>query len=228
MIGERFITNEGYELEVIELAKTDSNYRKYFKVKFIDGGYETIVRGDIIKAGGIKNKLAKNIFGVGSLGYADSRKDVKKYKLWYNMLSRCYNIKDKSYKYYGEKGVTVCERWLRYDLFLEDVELVEGFNKEDFYNKKIFLDKDYKSDTDNKIYSLETCKFISNLDNQDKRTEEYNAKHIKIVVFPDGHEEVIKNLAKFCKEHNLHRQNAQGCLNGIQKQTKGYKFYYKK
>ena len=32
-------------------------------------------------------------------------------KIWRGMLRRCSNVKDKSYKYYGGKGVTVCDEW---------------------------------------------------------------------------------------------------------------------
>lgn len=33
------------------------------------------------------------------------------YFLWYNMISRCHNVKGKGYEYYGDKGVYVCKRW---------------------------------------------------------------------------------------------------------------------
>ena len=226
MINKIFKNTEGSEFKVLKLDRIDNNFKKYYLIKFIDSGYETISRSDTIKSGKIKDKLAKNIFGVASLGYANSRDDTITYKEWYNMISRCYNPKDKSYKYYGAKGVKVEDKWLRYDLFLEDLSLIEGYDKDKFYKRTIFLDKDLKS-INNKLYSLETCIFLTQHENQKQRTKEYNSKHIKIVVFPDGHEEEIENLSEFCKLHNLHRQNAQGCLNGKQKQTKGYKFYYK-
>ena len=31
--------------------------------------------------------------------------------VWRTMHNRCYNINVKSYKYYGAKGIIVCERW---------------------------------------------------------------------------------------------------------------------
>lgn len=35
------------------------------------------------------------------------------------MMSRCYNKKDKSWKFYGEHGVTVCNQWHDYRVFKE-------------------------------------------------------------------------------------------------------------
>lgn len=40
---------------------------------------------------------------------------------WYNsyrcMRSRCYRPKDPSYKYYGGRGIAVCDEWHRFDVF---------------------------------------------------------------------------------------------------------------
>lgn len=33
------------------------------------------------------------------------------YTAWRQMKQRCYNIKDKAYKYYGARGISVCEKW---------------------------------------------------------------------------------------------------------------------
>lgn len=34
------------------------------------------------------------------------------YVAYYSMLTRCYNINDPSYSYYGARGIKVCDRWL--------------------------------------------------------------------------------------------------------------------
>lgn len=44
------------------------------------------------------------------------------YSAWQGMLSRCYNSKVPSYRYYGGRGIQVCERWRRsYTNFLADM-----------------------------------------------------------------------------------------------------------
>lgn len=42
--------------------------------------------------------------------------------IWYGMLKRCYNPKNASYKYYGGRGITVCDRWREsFETFLGDM-----------------------------------------------------------------------------------------------------------
>lgn len=38
---------------------------------------------------------------------------TKEYIAWDRMKSRCSNPKNRSYRWYGAKGVTVCEQWLK-------------------------------------------------------------------------------------------------------------------
>ena len=146
-------------------------------------------------------------------------------KIWRNIIYRCYCKFDKSYKYYGEQGVKVCDRWHRFDYFLEDIPNIKGFNKTLFDEHKLKLDKDILSDNDNKIYSLETTTWVEDIVNQEQRTLEYNFKNKKFAIFPDGHIEQILHVTNFCKQHGLLRQNVNLCLSGKQKSTKGFKFY---
>lgn len=37
------------------------------------------------------------------------------------MLSRCSDPRNNSYRFYGARGVAVCERWLSFDNFLADM-----------------------------------------------------------------------------------------------------------
>lgn len=35
----------------------------------------------------------------------------KLYDVWYQMKKRCYRKENSNYKYYGERGITVCDEW---------------------------------------------------------------------------------------------------------------------
>ncbi len=43
------------------------------------------------------------------------------YSSWAAMKQRCLNIHNKDYPIWGQKGITVCDRWLRFENFLEDM-----------------------------------------------------------------------------------------------------------
>lgn len=69
-------------------------------------------RGHTVSCGCQKRDvtIAKNING--RVHPDELRRDSRLYRIYYGMLSRCYNAKDgRHYKYYGAQGVTVCEEW---------------------------------------------------------------------------------------------------------------------
>src|SRR6516164_1958590 len=52
--------------------------------------------------------------------------DRQLYSLWTNMMRRCYNPSSGKYRYYGARGVTVCDRWHDVSLFAEDIKRLLG------------------------------------------------------------------------------------------------------
>lgn len=43
------------------------------------------------------------------------------YKAWKHLRERCTNPADKSYFRYGNRGISFCKRWLKFENFLEDM-----------------------------------------------------------------------------------------------------------
>lgn len=43
------------------------------------------------------------------------------YTIWQNMISRCTNSKNPSFKNYGRRGISVCKRWLDFRNFILDM-----------------------------------------------------------------------------------------------------------
>ena len=39
------------------------------------------------------------------------------YRIWTNMKTRCFNPKNRAYKWYGATGITVCPEWLSFENF---------------------------------------------------------------------------------------------------------------
>lgn len=63
----------------------------------------------------------------GKVIHGDCRRGCEKkytpeYCAWMNMRARCTNPKHRAFRYYGARGIAVCERWINsYDNFLKDM-----------------------------------------------------------------------------------------------------------
>jgi hypothetical protein len=50
------------------------------------------------------------------------RNNLKEYYAWRDMMRRCCDPSNKDFRYYGGRGITVCERWQKsFDNFMEDM-----------------------------------------------------------------------------------------------------------
>ncbi len=54
-------------------------------------------------------------------GHSRKGRKTKTYVTWEHMRQHCNNSNDKDYKYYGGRGITVCERWNNFENFLTDM-----------------------------------------------------------------------------------------------------------
>ena len=54
-------------------------------------------------------------------GHSFSGKITPTYRSWCGMIARCCNPRHRSYDRYGGRGIAVCERWLTFIHFLEDM-----------------------------------------------------------------------------------------------------------
>ncbi len=65
--------------------------------------------------------------GIDKITHGDNRVGNRHplYKTWAGILRRCNNTHEENYERYGGRGIKVCERWLDYANFKED--MAEGY-----------------------------------------------------------------------------------------------------
>ena len=155
----------------------------------------------------------------------------KLYSIWKSMKSRCYNENDTSYKDYGGKGVTICDRWLTFDNFIEDIDSIDGFDYDKWMNGELHLDKDVKQkNVNNKIYSKDTCMFITPKENSVARPNTIESW----VVNPEGKLSKEKNMEEYARDNNLDTRHVYEMIfqtrkDGYKiKHVKGYQFFQHK
>lgn len=102
------------------------------------------------------------------------------YCSWEAMTQRCYNNRFVQYSDYGGRGISVCERWERFSLFLEDMgERPEGTT----------LDR---IDTDGN-YTPDNCRWAN-------REQQYLTRRTTIQIEVDGE---IKSLRHWLVKYRM-------------------------
>lgn len=130
----------------------------------------------------------------------------KVYQLWRNMTQRCTNPKNPYYKNYGEKGITICDRWKTLGYFIEDIDKIKGFDLDKFLNGELSLDKDTSG---SKLYSLETCVFVNREQNNKIKP---NQQRKFVAISPNGEKSVWTNQSEFSRRHGISQGKVSECV----------------
>lgn len=151
----RLIKGELYKTTVDGYVKIKALYDDdTCKVVFVDTGTIVVTKKHNVRTGKIKDPYKPSVFGVGFIGVGEFKsregKNLSKlYRLWSNMLRRCYTTDNPSYV-----GCTVVKRWHNFQTFCEDVSKMPNWNTPGFD-----LDKDLRV-LDNKTYGPKYCAFV--------------------------------------------------------------------
>lgn len=82
--------------------------------------------------------------------------DPKYYDIWVQMRARCNNPNHPSFKWYGARGIFVCERWNSFQTFAEDM----GERPEGMQIDRIDNDGNYEP---------ENCRWVTSTENHRNR-----------------------------------------------------------
>ncbi len=153
-----------------------------------DCGKEKVMELDRVRRGGSKS--------CGCVGIKKAKENAKHglwksplYQVWVDMKGRCYNKNAASYKYYGLRGVVVCDEWR------SDFKVFHDWCMENNWKKGLQIDKDIKGD--GKLYGPNTCMIV---------TPKENARaHTHCHRFTINGE--TKTLGEWCEIYNASHKN---------------------
>lgn len=181
-------------------------------------GNEIFVRATSLRAGHtqscgcLSRDLTKKRFLTHGMTY------TREYNTWKSMHARCKNPKRPGFADYGGRGIKVCERWNKFENFLEDMGLrPEGKT----------LDRWPDNDGD---YELDNCRWATQAE------QNSNARSISCGIhrqrwffafnLSTGEWFEDDNQSEFAREHELNPGHISGCLCKRRKTHKGWTFEF--
>ena len=134
-----------------ECAERANDNHKQYRVKCTICGWET----DMQKAQIGRAKTCRHIGITGMYIVNTEWNNYRIGKIFRGMKQRCYNPNDKSYRWYGERGIRICKDWLENPKSFEDWALTNG------YADNLTIDR---IDED-KNYAPDNCQWVTMEDN---------------------------------------------------------------
>lgn len=120
LIGQKF-----NRLIVIKLAGKDKNGKYQWLCRCGCKNKNMIVQSGHLRSGHTQScgclKIEKTIKRSTKHGHNKRNRTSKTYNAWKHIKERCLNQNCKEYKYYGERGITICQKWLEFLNFLKDM-----------------------------------------------------------------------------------------------------------
>ena len=178
LIGQRF-----GRLVVVSKADGEKGGHSMWNC-ICDCGRKTKVRGshllsgDTLSCGCLGREMARE------RGLKHGMYETPTYASWRSMKNRCTNSNNPAYKNYGERGITVCERWNKFENFLADMgEKPKGLTIERTDN--------------NSGYSPENCYYATT------KEQNRNTRRNRIIKY-DGREQC---LAAWAEEIGISRES---------------------
>jgi hypothetical protein len=151
--GEKF-----GRLTVIEKAENRGNYVMWYCE--CDCGKDAVISSIHLRDGQSKSCgcLRKELARDNQTKHGMS--NTRFYRIWKAMISRCTNPKDRCYDIYGGKGVSVCDEWLGFIAFRNDMLESYNIHSQKYGEENTSIDR-IDSDGD---YILANCRWATNLE----------------------------------------------------------------
>lgn len=195
-MGRKVIDITGFEtgrIKVVGQAGKNKNGNILWRYECSCGG-GGIATADTIRhiksCGCFRREKGKEFFHNYNTTHGESRTRI--YIIWGNMINRTSNKKNKDYKNYGGRGITVCEEWKDYLAF-------KKWALENGYSDTLTLDR---IDND-KGYYPGNCRWA------DEETQNNNKQQSRKLEYKGE----IKSVEQWAKEYNINRGTLVNRLN---------------
>lgn len=211
LINKRFI-----RLVVVVRAANDKQGKARWLCLCDCGNYKVALgshlRNGTTKSCGCLQREQRQIIGGHSRTHGMSR--TLEYKIYTNMIQRCYNPNNPRYKNYGGRGIIVCARWLNsVEDFLKDIgkRPGPGYSIERMDN--------------NGNYELGNWKWGTEFEQANNRRLSFRCKLFK-AISPTNRVHINKNQCEFARRFNLTSYGINKCLKNRQGSHRGWKFTF--
>lgn len=126
MTGQRF-----GKLTVVSRAENNKHGQAMWNC-LCDCGNFTISSGGNLRGGRSKScgciSVAKTIERSKKHGGSERKHVERLYRVWRGMIERCQNEKNNSFRWYGARGIAVCEQWKHDYQAFREWAYVNGYN----------------------------------------------------------------------------------------------------
>lgn len=174
------ITGKVYgRLTVIERVENDKHGQARWKCLCECGNYTVAVttelnRGNVRSCGCLSREISKKV------NFKHGFKNTRLYKVWDSMKKRCYNSNSPSYKYYGGRGITICDEWKNDFKSFHDWAFANGYDENAEYMKCTIDRIDVNGN-----YEPSNCRWVTCKEQARNRTNnrliEYNGEKLTLI-----------------------------------------------
>lgn len=114
------MTGKRYGMVTV-IKRANTHHRRAYWVALCDCGNTTVISGTKLRRGHTKSCGCLRSVKAIERNTVHGMTGTRSYRAWSAMWRRCTNKAASNYKWYGGRGIKVCEAWRDFTVFLRDM-----------------------------------------------------------------------------------------------------------